>query len=57
MYVVYVYELSGKEVRRYNVPSEGEANRVAYYEQCNGYRTKVAARQGRTQREVLFFFF
>ena len=44
MYVVYVYDLAGRETNRYHVPTEGEANRIAYYEQCNGNRTRVAAR-------------
>ena len=45
MYVVYVYDLAGREINRYHVPTESEANYIAYHEQCNGNRTRVAARQ------------
>ena len=44
MYVVYVYDLAGREINRYHVPTESEANYIAYHEQCNGNRTRVVAR-------------
>lgn len=45
MYVVYVYDLAGREINRYHVSTEGEANYIAYHEQCNGNRTRVATQQ------------